>query len=505
MGGDQGRHISGPRQGPRSRPMIIKGGSRAAPDQLARHLQRTDTNESVEIIQLDSPTGSLREAMRDWQTIAAATRGTKGLYHANIDPDARYTMTAEQWKIAVDRLEKELGLEGQPRAVVMHEKHGRQHIHVVWQRTDIDTMTMIPDSYNYVAHERASLALENEFGHEHVPGKHAKRDREKQPEFPKEKINHAEWQQAERAGVDPHAFKDAITAIYKSCDNGQAFQAALEQHGFVLAKGDRRGHVLVAEDGQVYSLARQINLREKDLRAFMADVEREALPTVEQAKALQEQRRQALEQAPAQSPEAPQPPTPEPTGPTKEETAALEQALGERHAEEGRQLRLRQEAEYEETSRILDEESREKLGHFDALQQAAREIYFRETYRAKTGFSGFIDAIRERLNPQQMIEAARERKEAADAFLRSQEHERDDRIARLKTAQTTDLADLAERHQQQQREHSARFDEERARYLREFDAAAKLLAEIEERRRQEELRAEQERSRDGPAPPKLTQ
>jgi hypothetical protein len=481
--------------------MIIKGSSRAGPSQLARHLQRTDTNERVEILQLDSPTGNLNEALRDWQFISTGTRGSKGLYHANIDPDARYTMTADQWKIAVDRLEKELGLDGQPRAVVMHEKHGRQHIHVVWQRTDIDTMTMVPDSYNYVAHERASLALENEFGHEHVPGKHAKRDREKQPEFPREKINHAEWQQAERAGIDPHAFKDAITSLYTHSDNGQAFQAALDERGLIVAKG-RRDYVIVAEDGQVYSLARQISgVGEKDLRGFMSDVDRASLPTVEQAKAQQEERGRTLEKkAPVESLEAPQPPTPQPAGPTNEETAALERAIRERHAEEGNQLRLRQEAEYKQTAHVLEEESREKLGHFDALQQAARERFFRETDRAKTGFDGFIDAIKEKLNPQQAAEDARERKDAADAFLRRQEKEREARIASLKAGEKTDLTDLTERHQQQQREHNFRYDENRARHLRALDAAANRLAEIEERRRQEE-RAERERSRDGPPPP----
>jgi hypothetical protein len=409
-------------------------------------------------------------------------------------------MTADQWKIAVDRLEKELGLDGQPRAVVMHEKHGRQHIHVVWQRTDIDTMTLVPDGYNYVAHERASLALENEFGHEHVPGKHAKRDRAKQPEFPQEKINHAEWQQAERAGIDPRQFKATITALYQHSDSGQAFQAALDERGLIVAKG-RRDYVIVAEDGQVYSLARQSGVREKDLRAFMADVERESIPTVEEAKARQEERSRTLEKkAPAESLEAPPPPTPQPAGPTKEETAALERAVRERHAEEGKQLRLRQEAEYKQTAHVLEEESREKLGHFDALQQAARERFFRETDRAKTGFDGFIDAIKEKLNPRQAGEDARARKEAADVFLRRQKKEREDRIARLRDAERADLADLTERHQQQQREHSFRYDENRARHLRELDAAANRLAEIEERRRQEE-RAERERSRDGPPPP----
>jgi len=477
--------------------MIIKGKSRGSPVQLARHLLRTDTNETVKIFELDSPTGSLREAMRDWQLIAAGTQGSKGLYHANISPDARYVMTPEQWKRAVDVLEKELGLEGQPRTVVVHEKHGRQHIHVVWQRTDIDTMTLISDSFNYIAHERASMALEREFGHEHVPGKHAKRDREKQPEMPKAEINHAEWQQAERAGIDPRAFKDAITAIYKSCDNAQAFQAALEEHGFVLAKGDRRDYVIVDDDGQIYSLARQIKgVPPKDLRAFMADVERESLPTVEQAKALQEQRVQTPEKVPEETP-------PPPAVHTKEEIAALEEALRIRHAEEGRQLRLKQDAEYKQTAHVLEEDAKEKLSHFDALQQAAKERFFRETYRAKTGFDGFIDAIKDKLDPLKAAEDARARKEAAEVFLRKQQQEREAYVVGLKTSQTTDLADLAERHHQQQREHKARYDEDRARYLREAAAAAKLLAEIEERRRQQELDAERQRSRDG-QPPRTT-
>ena len=65
---------------PRSRPMIIKGGSRAAPGQLAWHLQRRDTNEKVEILEIQFPTSNLAEAFRDWQTISEGTRGFKGLY-----------------------------------------------------------------------------------------------------------------------------------------------------------------------------------------------------------------------------------------------------------------------------------------------------------------------------------------------------------------------------------------------------------------------------------------
>lgn len=104
--------------------MIIKGTSRASPGRLAAHLTRTDTNERVEILNLQSPLPDLKETFRDWQFLAGATRGKLGLYHANIDPAEGYAMTADQWQRAVDVLEEELGFQGQPRAVVLHEKHG---------------------------------------------------------------------------------------------------------------------------------------------------------------------------------------------------------------------------------------------------------------------------------------------------------------------------------------------------------------------------------------------
>jgi Relaxase/Mobilisation nuclease domain len=281
--------------------MIIKGGSRAAPGQLAWHLQRRDTNEKVEILEIQFPTSNLAEAFRDWQTISEGTRGFKGLYHANIDPAMDYTMTREQWQHAVDVLEKELKLEGQPRAVIMHEKLGREHLHVVWARTDIDTMTLCSDSQNYMAHERASQRLENEFGHEPVPGKHAKRDREQQPEFPRAEANQAEWQQGERTGIDPATRKEQITTLRQASDNAQAFKVALEEQGYILANG-RRGFVIVDQTGSIHSLGRQVqDIKPAQFREFMKPIDREALPTAEEAKDLQQERQQqARHQEPAQ-------------------------------------------------------------------------------------------------------------------------------------------------------------------------------------------------------------
>jgi len=468
--------------------MIIKGGSRGAPAQLGRHLLRTDTNGRVEILELQSPTGDLREALRDWQCLAEGTRGTKGLYHANIDPEARYAMSAEQWQRAVEVLEEKLGFQGQPRAVVLHEKHGRSHIHVVWQRTDVETMTLRSDSHNYRKHEEASLALEMEFGHEHVPGKHAKRDRQKQPELPKAEINHAEWQQSERTGVDPRERKEMMRALYEQSDSGIALKAALEEKGFMLAKGDRRDFVLVDIAGETYSLGREIGVPAKELRDFMADVDRDKLPSAEQARTLQTEKQPA-----------PPDKTPPPEPPSAAETpalsdariAAIRQALADHNAAESRRQIRAQESERTQTEAILEREISEKLADFDAAQQAARDRYLRDN--DKRGIDAVLATLKEYVMPAKAADEALREQEKAQALLERLEKERNSYLEALERGKALELDALDERHAQARRELAARHEADLARNLREEEIARRLLLEMEEQRRRDE-----ERARDGP-------
>ena len=323
--------------------MIVKGASRSGPQQLAVYLMRVeryDTGEPAELLQLDSiwsigveaddrerTAAQLVEAFRDWQSAVELTKqGRDGLYHLEISPAPEYAskMTKAEWLRSADLAGEELGLDGQNRAVVLHGgKDGRLHLHVVWQRTDVEKMKVISDAYNYVGHERASHRMELEFGHEFVPGKHAKRDRKKQPEFPREKLSQDEDQYQKRTGLQKEDRVTEIMALRAAAENGPAFKAALEDAGYVLAKGDR-GYVVVDSKGGQSVLTRNVGLKKKELEAFMAGVELSNLPTVQEAKALQaERRRAAKQQAPAEQPKA------EGTAPAKSRREKLKKLKGD--------------------------------------------------------------------------------------------------------------------------------------------------------------------------------
>lgn len=279
--------------------MIIKGASRAGPKQLARHLLRTDTNEKVTVLEKGTPF-SLHETFADWQDYTRLTRGKKGLYHANIDPAEGYAMTAEQWLRSVEVLEEQLGFQGQPRVIVLHEKKGRAHAHVVWQRTDLEREVLLSDSQNYQAHERASAQLEREFGHERVPGVHEKADFAK--ERPIQDVSHAEWQQAERTGLNPKERKALMTELYHVAQSGEALREALAEQGYLLAQGDRRALVTVDSLGEVYSLARDVKgVKARDIQERFPDLDPETLPSVEDAKAIQKEKEKAFQKEAAKN------------------------------------------------------------------------------------------------------------------------------------------------------------------------------------------------------------
>jgi hypothetical protein len=252
---------------------------------LAAHLQRLDTNERAEVKQLRGVAAQdLDGALDEMEAVALGSRSKRHFYHASINTRADELLTPEQWTRAVDRLEKELGLDDQPRAVVFHLKEGRAHVHVVWSRIDLETMTAIPDSHNFRRHEIVSRELEREFGHNRVQGVHVERDGQPRPD---RTPSHAEMQQGNRSRVSPEQATSTLTAIWQQADSGKAFISALEGEGWRLARGDRRDFVSVDPHGGVHSLSRRIEgARAADVRAKLADIDPQSLPTVTQAQVL---------------------------------------------------------------------------------------------------------------------------------------------------------------------------------------------------------------------------
>lgn len=274
--------------------MIIKGGTRARGADLGAHLSRTDTNERVRLLELRGVAGvNLDQALREMEALGAGTRCKSPLYHANIDPRADERLTPEQWGRAVDALEAKLGFTGQPRALVQHVKEGREHVHVVWSRIDLERNRAIPDSHNYRKHEEVARALEREFGHERVQGAHVERDGK---ERPARTPSHAEMQQAERSGLDPKAIKAEITALWRQTDSGKAFAGALAEAGYILARGDRRDFIVIDQAGESHSLARRIyGAKAADIRARLSDIDQATLPDAREGRS--EQAQKALEAA----------------------------------------------------------------------------------------------------------------------------------------------------------------------------------------------------------------
>ena len=256
---------------------------------LAVHLMRTDTNERAEGKEVRGVVAEdLRGALLEMEAVSAGARTSKPFYHANINTRADERLTDEQRTHAIDRLEEKLGLSGHARVVVVHEKEGREHCHIVWSRIDLERMAAVSDSHNYRKHEEVARDLEREFGHERVQGAHVERDGKARPE---RTPSHAEMLQADRTGLSAKQVKEQITALWRSTDTGQSFALALWDHGFVLARGDRRDFVVIDPSGGTHSLARRIEgAKVKDIRERMSDLDPGQLYNIRDTKQIQKAR-----------------------------------------------------------------------------------------------------------------------------------------------------------------------------------------------------------------------
>lgn len=226
--------------------MVIRGNSRGNARQLSHYLLAKKDNEAIRILdvdgQLDPDATELHQSIYLMGVSAELTKSEKGLYHAQINPaiGEDVLMDDEHWLQASDILGKQLGLENQRRAIVLHTKKGRTHAHVVWERYDHDTQKMVSDSFSRLAQDRARKEMEATLGQNPTPHRNKHR-----PEL-----------------------KASLSALWHQTGTGAQFVRAAKKNGYIISEGSGRSpYMVVDENGRSYDLKRQLQgVRLKEIR-----------------------------------------------------------------------------------------------------------------------------------------------------------------------------------------------------------------------------------------------
>ena len=170
------------------------------------------------------------------------TNSHNGLYHAQINPayEEDKVMHDTDWLKAADILEEELNLKGQKRVIVLHEKKGRTHAHVVWERYDHDKGIMKSDSFSRLAQDRARETMELEFNQKRTPIRN---------------VNRLE-------------IKKVLTDIWQKSMTGTEFIKSSFEKGYTIAKGElKRPFMVVDNSGRSFDLIRQLaGVKTEDVR-----------------------------------------------------------------------------------------------------------------------------------------------------------------------------------------------------------------------------------------------
>lgn len=240
--------------------MILKGNQRAGGRQMALHLLNGEQNEHVNVHEVSGfmaqdVLGALNEAY----ALSKGTKCKQFMYSLSLNPPLDKKVDIDTFEKTLARVEKKLGLEGQPRVVVFHEKEGRRHAHCVWSRINTDEMKAVNISHPKLKLNDLSKSLYLEHGWRLPEG--FKDTTKKSPL----NFTRAEWQQAQRVGRKASDIKSELQECWAISDTKTSFEHALREKGYFLARGDKRGFVALDVYGEVYSLTRQLGKKAKAL------------------------------------------------------------------------------------------------------------------------------------------------------------------------------------------------------------------------------------------------
>lgn len=358
--------------------MIMIGNARGNGLKLAAHLMNDRDNDHVEIHDLRGFTAdSLHGAFQEADAVSKGTRCQQYLFSLSINPPETESVSIHHFEAAIERAEQLLGLQDQARAIVFHEKRGRRHAHVVWSRIDVLEMKAINLPFYKQRLNDVSKDIFLEHGWRLPNGYLDKRNRDPR------NFTLGEWQQAKRAGKDAREIKRTFQEAWSVSDGKEAFAHALEEKGYILARGDRGRYVAVDAHGEVYAIPKWTGLKAKQVREKLRDAKE--LRSVGEAKThIAETMQPTLSR-------------------WQEELNARKQRLEEKQARQRQELIERQRAERERLKTKLE-------------TRRINEVRKRQA-RFRTGLQGLWDHVR---GEHSRIRKDNER-EAWEAHLRDRE------------------------------------------------------------------------------------
>ncbi|OIQ19302.1 MAG: hypothetical protein BM557_06245 [Flavobacterium sp. MedPE-SWcel] len=227
------------------------------------HTHNIGTNDPELAIKLMAQTAMYKEQLKRNAGVASTGRKSndKPVYsfsiawHPEQNPQKDHMLD-----MALGALEH-LGLVDHEAVVVAHSDREHPHVHVITNLVHPEHGKSLSPSYDKLKFSRWAEDYEREHGKIYCEERVINNARRRNGE----KIKHREAKAQN---------SEKIQALYNQAQNTKEFQGLLEQEGYTLAKGNRRGFVLVRQDGQVHSLSRQLKgQRAKDIKAKLTDAE----------------------------------------------------------------------------------------------------------------------------------------------------------------------------------------------------------------------------------------
>lgn len=263
--------------------MIIIASQRGGATKLAAHLLNDRDNDHVELYEISGfMSETLDDALQEVRAQAMGTRCNQYLFSVRLNPPEKEKVETDVFDQAISRIEERMGLQDQPRVIVFHEKEGRRHAHCVWSRIDTQEMKAV----NLPFYKSKLMEISKEIYLEQgwkLPAGLIERGQSNPLNFTR-----AQWEHAKRLDDDPRLIKATLKDCWAISDSKESFQKILEQRGYYLAKGDRRGFVAVDWRGEVFSLSKWLDVKTKELKERLGDSAQ--LPSVEETKANIDQR-----------------------------------------------------------------------------------------------------------------------------------------------------------------------------------------------------------------------